>query len=135
MDGDYDPKYTEMCSAQTIQSNEKGFFNELYGSVRQQCSKKWIDGMFATSKGDAGKLRCLFEPSAVSDILLGMLEHVAPVYKLKNAKFSSQRRLEGDKFLEQGKTAEALILLSQAVLRAPDKGIVTLKKISECNIV
>lgn len=122
MEGDYDPKYTEMCSAQTIQSNEKGFFNELYGSVRQQCAKKWMDGVFATSTGDAAKLQCLFEPSAASDILLGMLEHVAPVYKQKNATFSSQRRLEGEKLLEQGKAAEALILLSQAVLRAPNKG-------------
>lgn len=122
MEGDYDPKYTEMCSAQTIQSNDKGFFNELYGSVRKMCPKKWMDSVFRQQIGDRAKIQCLFGDCDGNAILMGMLEHVAPVYKQKNAQFSAQRRREGEKLFDQGDSAKALILLSQAVLRAPDKG-------------
>lgn len=123
MEGDFDPKYTEICSAQTIQSDKKGFFNELYESVKNCCSEKWINSVFINSQGDGAKISCILEHSDASDMLLGMLEHVAPVYKEKNAKFSAQRRREGDELLQRGESAKALILLSQAVLRAPKKDV------------
>lgn len=126
MEGDFDPKYTEICSAQTIQSNEKGFFNELYESVKKLCSNKWINTEFKNSHGDGAKIRCLFTESDASDMLLGMLEHVAPVYKQKNAQFSAQRRREGEQLIQRGADySKALILLSQAVLRAPEKYVDT----------
>lgn len=127
MEGDYDPKYTEMCSAQTIQSNDKGFFNEMYGSVRKMCPEKWMESVFRQQIGDRAKIQSLFGDCDGNDILMGMLEHVAPVYKQKNAQFSSQRRREGEKLFDQGDTAKALILLSQAVLRAPDKGYYSIR--------
>lgn len=129
MDGDQDPKYTEMCSTQTVQSQSAGFFQELYEGVLGQCSDKWLKVKFAEQPDDLAKMRCLFEDddrTAPGDLLLGMLEHVAEVYKPKNAVFSSQRRREGDRLYEaKGDMKKALILLSQAVLRAPPKGLLT----------
>lgn len=126
MEGDHDPKYTEMCSTQTVQSQSDGFFQELFEGVLGQCTDKWLKSRFAEQPTDLEKIRCLFEDEdngAPGDLLLGMLEHVAEVYKPKNAVFSGQRRREGEKLTEKkDDQKKALILLSQAVLRAPPKG-------------
>lgn len=127
MEGDLDPKYTEMCSTQTVQSQSAGFFQELFEAVLDQCTDKWLKTRFAEQPTDLDKVRCLFEDegqASPGDLLLGMLEHVAEVYKPKNAVFSGQRRREGERLTEtKGDQKKALILLSQAVLRAPPKGL------------
>lgn len=127
MDGDLDPKYTQMCSEQTIQSQQQGFFQELFEGVRGQCTDKWLKSRFADQPDDLSKVRCMFEDEddqgAAGSLLMGMLEHVAPVYKPKSAMFSGQRRREGEREYEKkGDQKRALVLLSQAVLRAPPKG-------------
>ena len=124
MEGDLDPKYTDVCSAQTIQSDGKGFFSEFFEGVQSMCSKEWTENVFNKKLGDYEKIKCMFseESGMASDNLLGMLEHVQPVYKNKNAEISAQRRRNGESFQEKGDSKNALILLSQAVLRAPEKG-------------
>lgn len=126
MDGDLDPKYTEMCSTQTVQSHSDGFFQELFEGALGQCTEKWLKTRFAEQPSDFDKVQCMFEDeglTAPGDLLLGMLEHVSEVYKPKNAVFSGQRRREGERLNEtKGDQKKALIFLSQAVLRAPPKG-------------
>lgn len=116
-----------MCSTQTVQSHSDGFFQELFESVLAQGTEKWMKTRFADQPSDYDKVRCMFEDKgdhAPADLLLGMLEHVAEVYKPKNAVFSGQRRREGERLCElKGEYKKALNLLSQAVLRAPPKGL------------
>lgn len=119
---DLDPKYTAMCSSQTIYSNKEGFFGEFFDGVKQASPKKWIDKVFGCAKNDRERLVSALEEPNVSGTLFGMLEHVASVYKQKDAKGSELRRREGEKLLASGDVKKAVILLSQAVLRAPIKG-------------
>lgn len=121
MDNDIDPGYTKACTFRTIQSNEKGFFLELYENVRNSCSEKWLNKVFGNANQDE-KLNILFNDPAICDDLLGTLEHVKPVYREKNAKISEQRRLEGERCMEKCDYDKSLILYSQAVMRAPDQG-------------
>lgn len=124
---DCDPKYTEMCSTQTVQSHSDGFFQELFESILGQCTEKWLKTRFAEQPTDFDKIRCMFEDEGdkgPGDLLQGMLEHVAEVYKPKNAVFSGQRRREAERMHEtKGDQKKALMLLHQAVLRAPPKGL------------
>lgn len=122
MERDLDPKYTAMCSEQTIYSNKEGFFGEFFDSLKKASPKKWINKVFGNAKSDRERLVSMLEEPNVSATLLGMLEHVTAVYKQKDAKGSELRRREGEKLLGSGEVKKAVILLSQAVLRAPIKG-------------
>lgn len=133
---DIDSNYTDLCSARTIFSNEKGFFGEMFDCIKSNCDAKWIENTFDSALSDMDKLKLLYDEPAVSDTLLGTLEHVTSVYRQKDAAFSFQRRADGEKLYEKTKSCttataaatqkdfqNALILLTQAVLRAPTKGM------------
>ncbi|XP_037030405.1 SET and MYND domain-containing protein 4 [Bradysia coprophila] len=122
MERDLDPKYTAMCSEQTIYSNKEGFFGEFFDSLKKASPKKWMNKVFGGAKSDRERFVSVLEEPNVSGTLFGMLEHVTAVYKQKDAKGSALRRHEGEKLLACGEVKKAVILLSQAVLRAPTKG-------------
>lgn len=122
MDRDLDPKYTAVCSEQTIYSNKDGFFGEFFDSLKKASPKKWMNKVFGSAKSDRERLVAVLDEPNVSATLFGMLEHVTAVYKQKDAKGSALRRREGEKLLASGEVKKAVILLSQAVLRAPIKG-------------
>lgn len=122
MDRDIDTKYTAICSAQTIFNDKEGFYGEMFESVKDACTNQWIESTFTSSLSDIDKLKILYNEPNVSDILLGILEHVVPVYRKKDAGFSHQRRRAGEKAYADQDFQNALILLSQAVMRAPTKG-------------
>lgn len=124
MNRDIDTNYTAICSAQTIFSNDKGFFGELFEGVKDACTNQWIEKTFNSSLSDIDKLKILYNEPNVCDVLLGILEHVTPVYKKKDARFSQQRRKAGEQLMMTKDFQNALILLSHAVLRAPTKGII-----------
>lgn len=122
MERDLDPKYTKMCSEQTIFSTKEGFFGEFFDSVKKASPKKWINKVFGNAQNDRERLLTMLEEPNVSSTLFGMLEHVTAVYKQKDAKGSFERRREGERLLDCSDIKKAVILLSQAVLRAPLKG-------------
>lgn len=117
-----DSTYTEICSAQTIFSDNKGFFGDMFDGVMGSVRPYWIQNVFEKAKNDSEKLKLLFDDVDVSGALLGTLEHVKPVYREKDAIFSYQRRLAGDKLIQQNDYTNAVIVLTQAILRAPTKG-------------
>lgn len=133
---DIDSNYTDICSERTIFSNEKGFFGEMFDCIKSNCDAEWIEHTFDAALSDMDKLKLLYEGPIVGDTLLGTLEHVTSVYRQKDAAFSLHRRIEGEKLYEKAKSCptitttavtqkdlgNALILLTQAVLRAPAKG-------------
>lgn len=122
MSDDIDAKYTAVCSFATIYSNEKGFFGEMFESVQAECTNQWIDKMFNSSMGDIDKLKVLYNEPNVGDVLLGILEHVSPIYTAKDPVFAQQRCRAGEQSIIAKECEKAVILLSQAVLRAPHKG-------------
>lgn len=116
--------YKELCSERTIFSDDQGFFGELFTIVKNCCTEKWLKNIFESEISDATKLKLLFDEADVSDVLLGTLEHVKSVYRQKDSAFSYRRRKEGESLHEKGELDRALVLLTQAVLRAPAKGTV-----------
>ncbi|KAH8246284.1 hypothetical protein KR038_011157 [Drosophila bunnanda] len=123
--------YHQICSTQTVQSEKKGFFNEFCVDVREACGDKWLRNYFGKLKSNAARVLSIFSDREVCDPVLGVLEHVQPVFKQKDALFSSQRRAQADKFfLMSGGEAEesskellqqALLAANLAVMRAPDR--------------
>ncbi|SPP87417.1 SET and MYND domain-containing protein 4 [Drosophila guanche] len=131
---EYDPTYEKICSTRTVQSEKKGFFNDFCGDVRETCGDKWLKNYFGKLKSNAARVLSIFSDREVCDPVLGVLEHVQPVYKQKDAVFSFQRRAQADKFyLLSCSTSEpderrellqqALLASNLAVMRAPERNV------------
>ncbi|XP_055636198.1 SET and MYND domain-containing protein 4 isoform X2 [Toxorhynchites rutilus septentrionalis] len=121
---DNDPLFTSLCSAKTLQSQREGFFNAFYQTVAENFTGKnehWLRDVFAKVPpgDDCAKLQLLYDDPTVCFEVLGTLEHVKPVFRGKDAKFSWQRREQALKLLHEGKAQQALLMASQAVMRAP----------------
>lgn len=73
-------------------------------------------------------MRCLFANgtgnAGPGEQLLDMLANVQPVFKPNDARFSMQRRRDGERLSDDGDYERALVMLSQAVMRAPPKGMI-----------
>lgn len=117
-----DTNFTAICSERTIFSEQQGFFGEMFEIVKNCCPQTWLKNKFEASSSDVEKLRLLFDEPNVSDMLLGTLEHVAPIYRKKDSAFSYQRRIDGERLHQKYDLDNALMLLTHAVLRAPAKG-------------
>ncbi|EDV96102.1 SET and MYND domain-containing protein 4 [Drosophila grimshawi] len=127
---EYDPSYQQICSTRTVQSDKKGFFNEFYLDVKEACGDKWLQNYFGKLKSNAARILSIFSDREICDPVLGVLEHVQPVYKEKDVLVSSQRRAQADKFQLMSSNAEleedrkellkqALMHANLAVMRAP----------------
>lgn len=114
--------YTEICSDRTIFSEQQGFFGEMFEVVKNCCTNKWLKTKFEALPTDGEKFRLIFDEPNVSDMVLGTLEHVIPVFRKKDCSFSYQRRKQGERLHEQNDLNNALMLLTHAILRAPAKG-------------
>lgn len=111
----FDETYTEKCNLQTICDPNKGFFSQFLDCVQSSCGEKWVRGHFGALNDNKLRLESVFEIGEV----VGTLEHVSPIFKAKNERVSVQKRLEGDHAAKAGDFRKALILYSQAVIRAP----------------
>ncbi|XP_062562629.1 SET and MYND domain-containing protein 4 [Armigeres subalbatus] len=123
---DNDPLYTELCSDKTLSSQKEGFFNAFYWTVAENFTgqnEHWLRDVFGKVQpgNDSARVQLIYEDPVVCFEVLGTLEHVKPVFRGKDAKFSWQRREQATKLLNEGKMQQALILASQAVMRAPAK--------------
>ncbi|XP_034105581.1 SET and MYND domain-containing protein 4 [Drosophila nasuta] len=127
---EYDTNYHQVCSTRTVQSDKKGFFNEFYVDVKDACGDKWLQNYFGKLKSNAARILSIFSDREVCDPVLGVLEHVQPVYKQKDVLLSSQRRAQADKFYLMSCSSEipderkellqqALGHANLAVMRAP----------------
>ncbi|XP_053690963.1 SET and MYND domain-containing protein 4 [Sabethes cyaneus] len=125
---DNDPLFTSLCSSKTLQSQQEGFFNAFYHTVAENFTGKsehWLRDVFGrvVPGDDCTKLQLMFEDPTVCFEVLGTLEHVKPVFRGKDAKFSWQRREQALKLLHGGKIQQALLMACQAVIKAPPQGI------------
>lgn len=134
---DIDKIFTSECSSKTLQANNNGFFNNFYYTIVENFKsngewENWLKNQFGKLVSDEQRLKLLYEDSTVSWDILGTLEHVAEIYRKKDAMFSWQKREQVMKLLKHldnnsGSSStvgldKILILASQAVMRAPMKG-------------
>lgn len=132
---DIDKIFTSECSSKTLQASDNGFFKNFYYTIvdsfkTEEEWKNWLKNQFGKLKSDEERLQLLFNDPSVSWDVLGTLEHVAEIYRKKDAMFSWQKREQVLKLLKQHETGncafgldKVLILASQAVMRAPMKGL------------
>lgn len=123
---DNDPLFTSLCNEKTLQSQKQGFFNEFYQSVAENFtgkSARWLQDVYQKVPSDKERLRLIYEDPVVAYEVQGTLEHVEPVFRGKDAKFSWQRREQALKLLGENKLQQALIIACQAVMRAPGQGV------------
>lgn len=130
-----DEIFTSKCSEKTVQADENGFFQNFFHTIVDSFKtddewKNWLKNHFGKLETDEQRLQLLFNDPAVSWDILGTLEHVTEVYRKKDALFSWQKREQVMKLLKQHEDGtcafgldKVLILASQAVMRAPMKGL------------
>lgn len=119
---DPDPFYRARCSAETLQSGSKGFFRDFSEAVIEAVGVSWISKIFAKLESDEERVRAVFTDPKIKDTVLETLRHVKELYRDKDAAISRTRRLEALQYHRANRQTRALLLLSQAVLRAPLNG-------------
>lgn len=82
----------------------------------------WTSGTFGRIDDDEGRVKAVFADAKVKDIVADTLAKVKPLFRDKDAEISRRRRLEGYQLAAIGEHDKALLLFSQAVLRAPQPG-------------
>ncbi|XP_028048905.1 SET and MYND domain-containing protein 4 isoform X3 [Monomorium pharaonis] len=119
---DQDEFYRNLCSSETLRSGRRGFFHDFSGHVMQTAGDTWTSGTFGRIDDDVGRVRAIFTDARVKDAVADTLANVKPLFRDKDAEISRRKRLEGYQLAAVGEHEKALLLFSQAVLRAPQPG-------------
>lgn len=118
--------YRSLCSAETLRSGTKGFFHEFAETVVEEAGQTWIAQVFAKSRDDRQRLAVLVNgESRVCDVVNETLSRVQRLYRAKDPEISRDKRMEAQRLVAGGQNFKALLVISQAVLRAPATGIRT----------
>lgn len=88
----------------------------------QTAGDTWTSQIFGRIDDDEGRVRTVFTDARVKDVVADTLAKVKPLFRDKDAEISRHRRLEGYQLAAVGEHDKALLLFSQAVLRAPQPG-------------
>ncbi|XP_054273214.1 SET and MYND domain-containing protein 4 isoform X2 [Macrosteles quadrilineatus] len=116
-----DEYYTSICSAATLQSNKKGFFQSYADTVIAQAGTHFLYE-FKKLKSDAERLLKIYNNKELYEVVHGVLDNVTQLYRGKAEHLAVQRRGEGEREAKKGRHERALLLLTQAVIRAPPPG-------------
>ncbi|XP_017877200.1 SET and MYND domain-containing protein 4-like isoform X1 [Ceratina calcarata] len=114
--------YRTLCSLETLRSGAKGFFHDFSESARQAAGEQWLTKVFGRLINDEQRIRTIFTDTKVAGTVLETLNRTEVLYRGKDATASRARRLEGFQAAAAGERRKALLLFSQAVLRAPLPG-------------
>ncbi|XP_051161760.1 SET and MYND domain-containing protein 4-like [Leptopilina boulardi] len=117
-----DPFYRTLCSSETLRSSSKGFFSEFSETVMEHAGETWIQKIFGKLENDDDRISALFTDTKVKNIVHDTLKRIIQFYRDKDATISKDKRLEGLRLYALDEHEKALLLLSQAVLRAPTTG-------------
>ncbi|XP_014481256.1 PREDICTED: uncharacterized protein LOC106747844 [Dinoponera quadriceps] len=122
MQTDRDECYGRLCSSETLRSGKKGFFHDFSDFVTQTAGDAWTSRIFGRIDSDEGRVRAVFSDAKLRDVVADTLAKVKLLFRDKDAEISRRRRLEGYQLAAVGQYDKALLLFSQAVLRAPQSG-------------
>ncbi|KOC68811.1 SET and MYND domain-containing protein 4 [Habropoda laboriosa] len=114
--------YRSLCSLETLRSGKRGFFSEFAENAKRVAGEQWISKVFGRLSSDEGRIRTLFTDGKIKEEVLGTLNRTEILYRGKDAAASRARRLEGFEAATAAERQRALLLFSQAVLRAPLPG-------------
>ncbi|XP_075212677.1 protein-lysine N-methyltransferase SMYD4-like [Lycorma delicatula] len=119
-----DDYYTSICSAATLQSDKKGFFQSFADHVTETAGPEWVK-QFGSLQTDQEKINKCFHDKKIFEAVHGPLQNIQTLFRSKSGRIAQQRRIEGQRTAEKGKYERALQLLSQSVIRAPRAGCET----------
>ncbi|XP_032669755.1 uncharacterized protein LOC116843453 isoform X2 [Odontomachus brunneus] len=119
---DHDEFYSTLCSSETVRSGKKGFFHDFSDFVTQTAGDTWTSRIFGRIDNDEKRMKTVFADAKIRDIVVDTLAKVKILFRDKDAEISRRRRLEGYQLAAVGQYDKALLLFSQAVLRAPQPG-------------
>ncbi|XP_076239084.1 protein-lysine N-methyltransferase SMYD4 [Calliopsis andreniformis] len=117
--------YRTLCSLETLRSGKKGFFCDFSDCVMSVVGEQWISKVFGRLSNDEDRIRTIFTDNKIKATVVETLSRAKPLYRDKDANTSRARRLEGFVAATAGEREKALLLFSQAVLRAPAPGVCT----------
>ncbi|XP_054002279.1 SET and MYND domain-containing protein 4-like isoform X2 [Hylaeus anthracinus] len=112
-------RYRTLCSLETVRSGKKGFFRDFSEHVSSVAGEAWIAKVFGRLTDDESRIRALFTDQKIKTAVLDTLSRTKTLYRAKDANASKARRLEGFVAAAAADREKALLLFSQAVLRAP----------------
>ncbi|XP_076640462.1 protein-lysine N-methyltransferase SMYD4 isoform X1 [Colletes latitarsis] len=111
--------YRTLCSLETVRSGKKGFFRDFSEHVTRVAGENWIAKVFGRSRDDESRIRTIFTDGKIKAAVIETLSRTQILYRAKDANASRARRLEGFAAVAAADPEKALLLFSQAVLRAP----------------
>ncbi|XP_076643026.1 protein-lysine N-methyltransferase SMYD4 [Halictus rubicundus] len=114
--------YRNLCSLETVRSGKKGFFREFSERVADVAGEAWISKVFARLPNDEARARAIFTDEKIKDTVTETLSRTKILYRAKDGDTSKARRLEAYESAANGEWEKAVLLFSQAVLRAPLPG-------------
>ncbi|CAH0564117.1 unnamed protein product [Brassicogethes aeneus] len=117
-----DKTFMSICSEKTLQTNEKGFFLTFADLVAEKAGENWIKNVFGALKTDRERIRIIYEAPETRDTVLGVLSNVQEIYRKKSLEISVAKRIEAENAAKNNDMQKSLILFSQSILRAPNKG-------------
>nr|XP_050866795.1 SET and MYND domain-containing protein 4 [Vespula vulgaris] len=114
--------YRNLCSSETLRSGKNGFFHDFTDYALNMAGDTWIEKIFGRIDNDVDRLRSIYTDEKLKDVVRGTLTNVKVLYRDKDASISRVKRLEGFQIAREGQHEKALLLFSQAILRAPITG-------------
>ncbi|XP_046669354.1 SET and MYND domain-containing protein 4-like [Homalodisca vitripennis] len=117
-----DQYYTSICSAATLQSDKKGFFQSYADNVLELAGSQWLNE-FRQLTSDSERLLKCYNDERLYEVVHGVLHNVQEMFRGKAAQLSQLRRVDGDKAARGGKYERALLLFTQSIIRAPGPGV------------
>ncbi|XP_078050736.1 protein-lysine N-methyltransferase SMYD4 isoform X2 [Augochlora pura] len=114
--------YRNLCSLETVRSGKSGFFRDFSEHVASVAGEAWISKVFGRLPDDEARVRALFTDGKIKDAVTETLDRTKMLYRAKDAEASRTRRLEAFEAAARGEREKAVLLFSQAVLRAPTTG-------------
>ncbi|XP_076278522.1 protein-lysine N-methyltransferase SMYD4 isoform X2 [Lasioglossum baleicum] len=106
-------------SAATTQPRNHVFCPERVADV---AGEAWISKVFGRLRDDEARARAIFTDEKIKDTVTDTLSRTKILYRAKDGDASRARRLEAYETAAKGEWEKALLLFSQAVLRAPPPG-------------
>ncbi|KAI5699330.1 hypothetical protein M8J75_001218 [Diaphorina citri] len=112
-------KYRHICNVKTIYSDKKGFFEDYIEHMTDIVGEEWIFKTFRSPQTDQDRINNCFANKDLSSALESVCTNVQEIYRAKSESVALQRKNEAKIYEEAGNFTTSMILINQALVRAP----------------
>ncbi|XP_026680238.1 SET and MYND domain-containing protein 4-like [Diaphorina citri] len=112
-------KYRHICNVKTIYSDKKGFFEDYIEHMTDVVGEEWIFKTFRSPQTDQDRINNCFANKDLSSALESVCTNVQEIYRAKSESVALQRKNEAKIYEEAGNFTTSMILINQALVRAP----------------